>query len=83
MIYTTLSEGDQSTKSDLRLVRAISEGKIRCCPLSASIFQSRASQNCPDSDLVEGFLGVICPSLKNNVVFGRLLVDKMYRMALK
>uniref|UniRef100_UPI003AAC2FBD heat shock factor protein 2 n=1 Tax=Centroberyx gerrardi TaxID=166262 RepID=UPI003AAC2FBD len=46
---TVRSELDQSKRSGLRLLVAISDGKQSLCSRSASNFQSRAAPNCPAS----------------------------------
>lgn len=47
----------QSTKSGLKVMAAISGGKISCWQISTSNFQSRAMVSCPTSGLVGGWLG--------------------------
>ena len=73
MIYTDLREGDQSTMFGLRLVEAISGGKMSCWPMSTSIFQSRTMTRCPVSGFVGVCLSFTCPSRMKVVVFMGLL----------
>ena len=65
MFTVDFSEEDQSTKFGLKVVAAISGGKISCWPIWTSIFQSRALTSCPASGLGGGWLGFFCPSWIN------------------
>ncbi len=66
MMYTVWSEEDQSTRSGLRFVMAISEGKQSLWFRSAANFQSRAPPSWPMSDGI-WTLTVFTPSLMNSL----------------
>ena len=72
-LWCTQSSMDQNTKSGLRLVEAISGGKMCRWLMSASILQSRDLHRCPFSDLVEWCLGVFCSSWTKVALRGWLL----------
>ena len=70
IMYTFFMEGDQSTRSGLKVVVAISEGNTSCLPMSASIFQSRAGDSWLLSDGVELLLVAVAPSRTKAVAHG-------------
>ena len=72
MMYAFFMEADQSSKSGLKVVVAISEGNTSCLPTSASILQSRAGSSWLLSDGVGLLLVAVAPSRTKAVAHGVL-----------
>lgn len=76
MMKAFLVDGDQNTKSGLRVVATISGGKAKRWPTSANIYQSQAVQSWLFSAVADPLFFFFAPS-HTNVTAGRGLVPEV------